>query len=75
MYFIYAGNDDASSNQKEGAMGLFRRKKTTEDDRERCPRCGEPVPERADECAMCGLDLKPFHSDAPDPRQTIPRGL
>jgi ribosomal protein L37E len=56
-------------------MGLFRRKKTTEDDRERCPRCGEPVPERADECAMCGLDLKPFHSEARDPRQIIPRGL
>jgi hypothetical protein len=55
-------------------MGLFRRRKTTYENRELCPRCGEPVPEHADECVMCGLDLKPFHSQTVDPRQTIPRG-
>jgi predicted amidophosphoribosyltransferase len=55
-------------------MGLFRRDKPAEDDGERCPRCGEPVPARAEECAMCGLDLKPFHARAPDhPLDAPPR--
>jgi hypothetical protein len=43
-------------------MGLFRRKTTTEDDGERCPRCAERVPDGANECAMCGIDLRPLRS-------------
>jgi hypothetical protein len=39
---------------------LFRRKTTVFEDRERCPRCAEPVPEGASGCAMCGLDLRPL---------------
>lgn len=41
-------------------MRLFRRKTTVFEDRERCPRCAEPVPEGASGCAMCGLDLRPL---------------
>jgi hypothetical protein len=43
-------------------MSLFRRKTTIEDDGERCPHCAERVPEGADECAMCGVDLRPLRS-------------
>ena len=40
-------------------MGLFRRKpKVEEEDPERCPLCTERLPDGADECAMCGADLK-----------------
>ena len=49
-------------------MGLFRRKTTIEDDRERCPQCGERVPEGADECAMCGVDLRPLRAPGDQPR-------
>ena len=41
-------------------MRLFRRKATSEDEGERCPRCRERVPEGADECLMCGVDLRPL---------------
>lgn len=41
-------------------MRLFRRKTTTEQEGERCPRCLERVPEGADECLMCGVDLRPL---------------
>jgi hypothetical protein len=43
-------------------MRLFRRKATSEDEGERCPRCRERVPEGADECLMCGVDLRPLAS-------------
>ena len=43
-------------------MRLFRRKTTIEDDRERCPHCGERLPEGASNCAMCGVDLRPLRS-------------
>jgi hypothetical protein len=43
-------------------MRLFRRKPTVDDAGERCPRCSERVPEGADECAMCGVDLRPLRS-------------
>jgi len=39
-------------------VGLFRRKPKVEDEPERCPLCNEPLPDGADECAMCGADLK-----------------
>jgi hypothetical protein len=39
-------------------MGLFRRKPKVEDDAERCPLCTERLPDGADQCAMCGADLK-----------------
>jgi hypothetical protein len=41
-------------------MGLFRRKATVEEAPERCPVCRERLPDDADECAMCGVDLKPL---------------
>jgi hypothetical protein len=41
-------------------MALFRRKATLEDEPERCPVCRERLPDDADECAMCGADLKPL---------------
>ena len=40
-------------------MGLFRHKATVDDEPERCPVCRERLPDEADECAMCGADLKP----------------
>ena len=39
-------------------MGLFRRKADVELEPERCPLCNERVPESAEECAMCGADLR-----------------
>jgi len=39
-------------------MGLFRRKPKVEAEPERCPLCAERVPEGADECGMCGADLR-----------------
>jgi rRNA maturation endonuclease Nob1 len=39
-------------------MGLFRRKQKVEDEPERCPVCTERLPDDADECAMCGANLK-----------------
>jgi len=39
-------------------MGLLRRKATVEDEPERCPVCRERLPDDADECAMCGADLR-----------------
>jgi predicted amidophosphoribosyltransferase len=41
-------------------MRLFRRKATVEDEPARCPVCRERLPDGADECAMCGADLKPL---------------
>ncbi len=56
-------------------MGLFRRKATIEDDRERCPQCLERVPEGADACAMCGVDLRPLRSTAAQtPTERAPAG-
>lgn len=45
---------------KGETMGLFRRKPKVEaePEPERCPLCNERVPDGADECAMCGADLK-----------------
>jgi hypothetical protein len=43
-------------------MGLFRRNVTVEDEPERCPVCRERLPDDADECAMCGADLKSLRS-------------
>jgi hypothetical protein len=41
-------------------MALFRRKATVEVEPERCPVCRERLPDDAEECAMCGTDLKPL---------------
>lgn len=43
-------------------MRFFRRKRSDDDETERCPRCSEPVPEGAAECMMCGLPLEPFRA-------------
>jgi zinc-ribbon domain len=43
-------------------MRWFGRKRKVEDEEEvaRCPRCGEPVPEGAVDCMMCGVALEPL---------------
>ena len=41
-------------------MGLFRSKTTIEAEPERCPLCRERIPDDANECAMCGADLRPL---------------
>jgi predicted amidophosphoribosyltransferase len=41
-------------------MGLFRRKRASEEPEDRCPQCGEPLPEEAVQCMMCGTDLRPL---------------
>jgi hypothetical protein len=38
-------------------MTLFKRKSDVEEV-PHCPTCGERVPEKATECAMCGQDLE-----------------
>jgi hypothetical protein len=43
---------------KGEGMGLFQRKPKFEDEPVRCPVCTERLPDDADECAMCGADLK-----------------
>jgi len=55
-------------------MRLFRRRATSEEEGERCPRCRERVPEGADECHMCGLDLRPVRREAPDRDGKAPVG-
>ena len=41
-------------------MRLFRKKPLDHEVDERCPQCGEPVPDGAIECMMCGVDLRPY---------------
>lgn len=38
-------------------MRLFGRKRS-DDEVQRCSRCGEPLPEEAVECKMCGMALE-----------------
>jgi hypothetical protein len=45
---------------REVQMGLFRRKRSDEEEVTHCPHCGEPVPEGAVECMMCGVALQPL---------------
>lgn len=45
-------------------MGLFRRNDNVEAEPERCPLCSERVPDGADECNMCGANLKPLRPSA-----------
>jgi hypothetical protein len=47
-------------------MRLFRRKATSEDEGERCPRCSERVPEGANECYMCGANLRALRPLTPE---------
>ena len=39
-------------------MGLFRRKQIIDHEPERCPVCSERLPDEADQCRMCGADLR-----------------
>ena len=39
-------------------MRFFRSKTDVEVEPERCPVCRERVPEHADQCGMCGADLR-----------------
>ena len=41
-------------------MGLFRRDTNEKAEAERCPLCTERVPDGAEECNMCGANLKPL---------------
>jgi hypothetical protein len=43
-------------------MRLFGRKRRDAEVEERCQHCGEPVPQGAAECMMCGVDLRPFRA-------------
>jgi hypothetical protein len=45
-------------------MRLFARKRSNDEAEERCPQCGEPVPDQAVECMMCGVDLRPLRGRA-----------
>lgn len=47
-------------------VGLFRRKPKIEEEPERCPVCTERVPDDADECAMCGADLRALRATPED---------
>ena len=47
-------------------MRLFGRRRSKDDVEERCAHCGEPIPEGALECLMCGVDLKPLRGDSTD---------
>jgi hypothetical protein len=40
-------------------MRLFGRKRSEDRNEERCPYCGEPIPEGAADCMMCGAAIKP----------------
>jgi rRNA maturation endonuclease Nob1 len=54
-------------------MRLFRRR-NDEVEPERCPLCRERVPEHADECAMCGADLRTLRPRSPrGPREPVER--
>jgi hypothetical protein len=46
-------------------MGLFGRRKKVEEESARCPLCRECVPDGADECRMCGADLKALGLSTP----------
>jgi ribosomal protein L40E len=39
-------------------MRLFRRTASSDPEPERCPLCNERVPDDAEECAMCGANLR-----------------
>lgn len=45
-------------------MRLFRRRRIDEPEGTRCPQCGERVPDGADQCMMCGADLRPLQPAA-----------
>ena len=47
-------------------MRFLRRKATSEDESERCPQCSERVPDGADQCLMCGADLRPLRPQSPE---------
>ena len=53
-------------------MRLFRRERNDDEVEERCPQCGEPVPEGAVECMMCGVDLRPLR-EVPSDEAAAPR--
>jgi zinc-ribbon domain len=47
-------------------MRFFGRRRSKDDVEDRCPHCGEPVPEEALACLMCGVDLKPLRGTSSD---------
>jgi zinc ribbon protein len=55
-------------------MRLFGRKRSEDEIEERCPYCGEPVPEGAVDCMMCGAALMPFQAAARSPKDEPPSG-
>jgi hypothetical protein len=50
--------------RKPCGMGLFNRKKKPERDLRACPRCAQLVDQAADECPMCGWDLREAYRPA-----------
>jgi hypothetical protein len=56
-------------------MGLFRRKRTGDEEAQRCPRCRERLPDGADECLMCGLALGPLGSPSRDQEAKTSTGV
>jgi len=55
-------------------MRLFGRKRRNYEVQERCPQCGEPVPDHAVECVMCGVDLRPLRPTAVASRSSRAQG-
>ena len=54
-------------------MRLFKRKRDYNEVEERCPQCGEPVPEGDIECVMCGADLRPLREVQSDGEAATPK--
>lgn len=49
-------------------MRLFRRKPIADAVTEGCPQCAERIPNGANECRMCGADLRPLRSSSRTPQ-------
>ena len=67
--------DRGTARRKAHGMGLFRRKANIEVEPNRCPLCNERVPDGAEECAMCGADLKVLRPWSEERQGTTPRRI
>lgn len=55
-------------------MRLFGRKRSEDENEEGCPYCGEPIPEGAADCMMCGAAIKPTPAAAHSAEDRAPPG-
>jgi hypothetical protein len=55
-------------------MRLFGRKRSEDENEERCPYCGEPIPEGAADCMMCGAAINPTAAAPPSAEDEAPPG-